>query len=311
MRALRSPAFPLAIALSCIALPSAATGAAPSPAASPDRVAANSTTYQDSTGEDPQAPDITSIVVSNDDAGMITVRINVPNRPSLGQDMLIDYYVDSDNNTATGSQDIPGIDYVIQLARGEINLYKWDGSNFTRRFGDPSAVTLTFTYQGGITIRISAAELGNTKRFNFVTEVTTGVTIDPTTGNLDGTNAKSDAAPGGGAGFFNYRVQLVPPTLVAKKLTASPAKPAAGRSFSLRLVAARSDTGAVVQNGRVTCAGSAGSARLRAQTARVTGGAAVCTWVIPASAKGKTFRGSVTVTFEGLKATRSFTARIV
>jgi hypothetical protein len=42
----------------------------------------------------------------------------------------------------------------------------------------------------------------------------------------------------------------------------------------------------------------------------VQGGAVVCTWLIPANAKGRTFRGSVTVVFEGLRASRSFSARI-
>ena len=38
---------------------------------------------------------------------------------------------------------------------------------------------------------------------------------------------------------------------------------------------------------------------------RVVGGAATCTWNLPATAKGKTFRGSVAVTFEGLRASQS------
>jgi hypothetical protein len=42
----------------------------------------------------------------------------------------------------------------------------------------------------------------------------------------------------------------------------------------------------------------------------VQGGAAVCTWQIPANATGKRFRGSVTIVFEGLRASRSFSARI-
>ena len=50
------------------------------------------------------------------------------------------------------------------------------------------------------------------------------------------------------------------------------------------------------------CIGRLGNARLKAQVQRVQGGAAICTWNLPANAKGKTFRGSVTVAFEGLKA---------
>jgi hypothetical protein len=300
----------LAIA-AAVALPAVALGALPSAASSPLAPQANSTTYTDSSGEDPAAPDITTIVVSNDDAGLVSFRINIPNRPQLGQDMYMILFVDSDSNTSTGAPELAGVDYAFELIRGEINLFKWDGTGFTRRFGDPSAVTLSFSYQAGITVRISAAELGNTARFNFIVEVDSGVAFDPTTGAPDFTNAKSDVAPGGGAGLYPYTVTIAKPTLLVRRFTTTPAAaPVAGKQFTMRLVTSRSDTGAVIQNGRVTCVGRAGTTRLRAQLARVTGGAAVCTWLIPRGAKGKTFRGSVAVSFEGLKASRSISRRI-
>jgi hypothetical protein len=65
-----------------------------------------------------------------------------------------------------------------------------------------------------------------------------------------------------------------------------------------------------VQNGRVTCIGRVGSARLKATVQRVQGGAATCTWNIPANAKRKTFRGSVAVVFEGLKASQGYTGKV-
>lgn len=306
MRLLTRPGLALAIAVAAFALPTIASGALSTQAAP----ASNSVTFQDSTGEDPAAPDITTVQVSNDDTGMITFRINVPNRPTLGQDMLFDLFVDSDNNAATGDPELAGVDYVMQLVRGEIFLFKWDGTDFTRRFGDPSAVTLSQSYQAGPTIRISASELGNTKKFRFFVFVLGGLVIDPVTGNIDDTNANGDAAPGGGAGLYSYDVLITPPTLVAKKLTASPAKPAAGKPFTLRLVAARSDTGAVVQNGRVTCVAKVGKKALKAQVARVVGGAATCTWTIPPDASGKAFRGTVSVSFEGLKASQSYVAKV-
>ena len=43
------------------------------------------------------------ITVSNDDAGIVSFRVNVPNRPTLGQDMLFEVWVDTDNNAATGA----------------------------------------------------------------------------------------------------------------------------------------------------------------------------------------------------------------
>ncbi len=299
----------LAVAAVIAVLPTAA-GALPGETSSPAFVAANSQSYQDSTGEDATAPDITTLTVSNDDAGIISFRVNVPNRPTLGQDMLFDIWVDSDNNAATGSPDLGGADYVVQLVRGEVSLYKWDGTDYTRRFGDPSAVTLNFSYQAGLTVRISAAELGNTKAFKFFVVAISGLVVDPITGDLDGASSKADVAPGGGVGLYPYTVNVAKPTLVVRGLTTTPAAPKAGKSFTMRLTAARSDTGAVLQNGRVTCVGRAGTARLRAQLARVQGGAVVCTWLIPANAKGKTFKGSATVVFEGLSASRSISRRI-
>ena len=299
----------LAVAAVIAALPTAA-GALPGGTSSTAFVAANSQNYQDSTGEDATAPDITTLTVSNDDAGIISFRVNVPNRPALGQDMLFELWVDSDNNGATGSPDVGGADYVIQLVRGEVSLYKWDGTDYTRRFGDPSAVTLNFSYQAGLTVRISAAELGNTKTFKFFVVAISGLVVDPVTGDLDGANSKADVAPGGGVGLYPYTVNVAKPTLVVRGVTTTPRVPKAGATFTMRLTAARSDTGAVLQNGRVTCVGRAGTARLRAQLARVQGGAVVCTWLIPANAKGKTFRGSATVVFEGLRASRSISRRI-
>ena len=105
-------------------------------------------------------------------------------------------------------------------------------------------------------------------------------------------------------------MKITPPTLVVRSLRPTPRRPIAGRSFTLRLVAARSDTNAVVQNGRVTCVGRVGNARLRAQVQRVLGGAATCTWNLPPGAKGKTFRGSVAVVFEGLRASQGYSGKV-
>ena len=61
MRTLVSLGLVLAAAVA-VALPAAATGA-PASATAPARAAANTATYQDSIGENPAAPDITTIVV--------------------------------------------------------------------------------------------------------------------------------------------------------------------------------------------------------------------------------------------------------
>jgi len=291
----------LAIAVALVALPTAASGALSAPNAS----AANSTTYNDSVGEDPAAPDITTIVASNDDAATITFKINIPNRPTYAADIAIVMFLDSDANQATGDPESLGADYIIQLIQGEILLFKWDGSDFTIA---ATQASLSYAWASGPTIRINAADLSNTRKLLFDVTAVSGLVFDSQTGAIDCTNCKRDFAPV--IGFYQYNVITHKPTLVVRSLKPTPAKPVAGRPFTLKLVAARSDTGAVVQNGRVTCVGRVGSARLKASVQRVQGGAATCTWTIPANAKGKTFRGSVTLSFEGLKAAQSYTGKV-
>ena len=118
--------------------------------------AANTVTYQDSTGENPAAPDITTIVVSNNDTGMISFKINIPNRAQLTRDILVDILLDTDANPATGDPDLLGADYAIELFQGEVVLFKWDGTGLTRRPGDPPATSLIYSWAGGVTINISA-----------------------------------------------------------------------------------------------------------------------------------------------------------
>jgi hypothetical protein len=309
VRSLTRPGLLLVTAIAVIGLPTAASGAFSSPSAT-NAVAANSTTYQDSQGENPAAPDITTLTTSNTDAGVVQFRVAVPNRAQLTQDMLVLLFVDTDANPQTGDPDSLGADYVVEVFGGEAALFRWDGSDFTRRPGDPPATSLLFAYQGGVTITISAAELGNTKRLGFSVVVVSGIAVDPTTGEPDFTNAVADIAPAAGAGLYQYEVRVTPATLVVRSLRSTPRNPTAGRPFTLRLVAARSDTNAVVQNGRVTCVGRVGDARVRAQVQRVQGGAAVCTWNLAPGAKGKTFRGSVTLVFEGLRVRQAYSKRI-
>jgi len=291
----------LAIAVALVALPTAASGALSAPQAP----VANTTTFNDSVGEDPAAPDITTIVASNDDAATISFKINIPNRAQYSADIAVVMFLDSDANQATGDPESLGADYIIQLIQGEALLFKWDGSDFTI---SPTQASLSSAWASGPTIRINASDLNNTRKLLFDVTVVSGIVFDSNTGAIDCSVCKRDFAPT--IGFYQYNVLVQKPTLVVRSLRPTPAKPAAGKPFTLRLVAARSDTGAAVQNGRVTCVGRAGSARLKPSLQRVQGGAATCTWNIPAGAKGKTFRGSVTVSFEGLKAGQSYTGKI-
>jgi len=280
--------------------------------ASPARTAANTVTFQDSRGEDPQGPDITAVTVANDNTGLITFKIDVPNRAQLSGEKLIDIVIDADNNKATGDQDPlnPGADYAVELFQQQANLYQWDGQTYSRSAAGPSQATLIFADSPtGPTISINAVELGNTKKFNFSTTVISGLRFDDS-GNLDFANAHADFAPDLGHGLYPYDVKVAPLKLLVKNFKAIPSRPRAGRAFTMQMGAVRNDTGAAIQGGTVKCAAKAGGTTLAARTHRFANKVAVCTWSIPASARGKTFRGSVTVVFEGKKVTKIFSSSI-
>jgi hypothetical protein len=279
------------------AVPSVASG---STAAS----TANRQTFEDSRAELPNAPDITSVTVSNNDAGRITFAIGGIQR--LVEGMLVGIDIDADNNPATGSQDElnRGADYAIELVQGNANLFRWDGTSFTRRSNDPPQSTLVFQET---TISINAAELGNTTRFNFGIVVITGIRTDQS-GNPDFSNAQFDAAPDIGHGFWNYTVRVAPLRLLARSFSITrPAR--AGRALTARLVATRSDTGAVVSGGRVVCRATVGGRRISGR-GRFVGGEARCVWRIPSNARGQRISGSIAVVFEGRRVSRSFSAPI-
>jgi hypothetical protein len=298
----------IVVIAACAGLTLALGGALPTAAnAAPAASSANRATFEDSRGEMANAPDITNVVVSNNDAGRITITIN--GLPRLVEGMLVGIDIDSDNNPATGSQDplSLGADYAIELVPGNANLFRWDGTAFTRRSNDPPQSTLVFSGTE-LAVSINAAELGNTTRFNFGVVVVTGIITDAQ-GNPDFTNAQFDAAPDLGHGFWNYTVRVAPLRLLARSFSLNPRRPQAGRSLTARLVATRSDTGAVVSGGRVVCTATVGGRRI-AGRGRFVGSEARCVWRIPGSARGARIRGSIAVVFEGRRVTRSFSASI-
>ena len=184
------------VAAALVALPAGALG-------SSSHITTNAQSFADSVGEDADAPDITSVDVSNTDAGLITFQIAISNRPAFTPDMAVLVCLDTDANPATGDPQSLGADYVIELDPGSVGLFKWNGTTFDNA---PSATTVTYGYDAtGATIRVGIQDLGGTKAINFGADAISGITIDAS-GNADFTNAHDDLAPDPGHGFFNYSV---------------------------------------------------------------------------------------------------------
>jgi hypothetical protein len=282
-----------------VALPSAALGGAA-------RTAVNSATFIDSTGEDAAAPDITSIAVSNDDAGLITFKVNISNRPTLTPDMTVLIFMDTDQQPSTGDANALGSEYVIELDPGSVGLFQWNGTDFVAA---PQQTSLTFGYDAtGATIRVSAADLGKAKGMNFGVDVYSGIATDAS-GNPDFTNAHDDLAPDAGHGFYNYKV-VTKLTLSVVAFTTFPKPAKAAKNFVAALAVNESDTGGPVTAGTVACAATISLKHIATLSHALKNGIAGCVWHLPKTSKGKTIRGTITVTVQGVKVTRPFTAKI-
>lgn len=282
-----------------VALPSGALGSA-------SHAAANSQSFPDSTGEDANAPDITGIDVSNDDAGLITFHIKISNRPTLTSDMAILMWMDTDNNPATGDPQASGADYFLALDSTGVGLLKWNGTNDYDTA--PSQSSVTYHYDAtGATVTASAADLGGAKQVNFFTIAISGLTTDAS-GNVDFTNAHADSAPDAGHGSYSYKV-LTKLTLTATAFTTAPKPAKAGARFTASLAATESDTGGPVSAGTVACVGTIKGVRVAA-THTLANGIASCSWKLPKTSKGKTLVGTISITVQGTTLTKSFRATI-
>ncbi len=93
-------------------------------------------------------------------------------------------------------------------------------------------------------------------------------------------------------------------------MTVTPKRPRAGKSLTARLTVSRTDTRGRVTTGRVACSARVGGKPVRRVGAGFRGGAAQCSWVLPASARGKVVSGSIRVTQGRLSASRTFRFRV-
>jgi hypothetical protein len=255
---------------------------------------ANPATYTDPTGDNGTAPDISSVVVSNDANNQITFRINVV-KLVVPSDARVMVAIDSDQNASTGTS---GTDYLLiaDLSNNMFGLLVWNGSDFV----DSPSTTATANYDStGITFSVNSSELGKTTGLNYWVRTLQGTTVAP--GNHD---------DGPDAGSWNY--QLGPAaalTLSVELFNASKAK--AGKPFAAVITVARSDGAlADVSADDVTCAATVGHQRLAAGSSFALGPAATCGWRLPKKSRGKTLHASVTVNLDGATVTKRFTARI-
>jgi hypothetical protein len=259
-------------------------------------------TLADSTGEDASAPDITSLAVSNDDAGVVTFRVDISNRPQLTDDMFVGVYLDTDLNPSDGAgPNTEGAEEVIILSSAGVALAHWNGSDFD--VSGQSPTSLVYSYTNGATIEVKATDLGASS-FNFYVAAGSGPDND----------VHVDYAPDPGHGTLHYDVEIAPQTqlkLVARHLGVFPKPPKAPGELDAALVVTRLDTHTQVRSGTVLCRAKVGK---RTVPLIVKGdfykGTVNCNWRLPKWAAGKKLTGTITVTFQGATVARTFSVKI-
>jgi hypothetical protein len=179
-----------AVLLVCTAVAVNASGAPAVPVA-------NEKTYVDERREVVGAPDITSVVVSNDDSGLITFRLLTPNRQRLTQDMRVRLVF-----TARGTEYFLLVDpYKPPVVR--VALYGCEqqpSSVVCSTHLAPPLPSLRFRYVRGARFTFDLSELGiepiagTRSRITFWANIYSGLRFVPGKG-FDFTESHIDRAP--------------------------------------------------------------------------------------------------------------------
>lgn len=275
--------------------------------AGPAAVTANSVVFVDSTGDSGTAPDINTVRVSNDDAGLVSFAVAFTNRTSLGATELLAIDLDTDANATTGDQPL-GFDYGIQLYGGESTLWRWDATALDWVIAPMN--TLTARWSGStVTLSVSAKELGGTKAFRF------GVISDA---NPDDEAAPIDLGPDFGRDLWAYDVKLyVAPTLAITKVDCTPEPGIRGRTltgFASVQVRRAGVPESLAKAAIVKWQATIGNVTLKTVTTRVapgaTGAVLRSTWKLPTAVTAKSVRVKVTVTMEKVTVTKTHVHRV-
>ncbi len=241
--------------------------------------------------------DMTLVTISNDDAGLITFRIDVPALATLPPDFSASVILDTD-----GRQEDPMTDWAI-ISNGTTAVMAPATPSGLGQFFSPRSLTTAFT-PGAVTISVHRRDLDHARAFSF------GVLLARLTAEgFDQANADEGPVDAGRP----YLIKL-PTRLAVRSPSLTPARPAAGARFQAR-VGVRDITygppGDPAEGGRVTCRFTVGGVKVTARGALDRQGRATCSGKAPAGATpGAALRGTLTYTLRNATVTRTFTGRV-
>jgi hypothetical protein len=129
--------------------------------------AANSGSFLDPTADAGSAPDVNSVTMSNDDSGLVTIKVALANRPSFALTDGIGIGIDADQNPDSGSV-IYGAEYELDLEAGAAKLYRASSDGFFEQVPAPASFQAGFS-GGTVTITFKPSDLGINSGFNLYT----------------------------------------------------------------------------------------------------------------------------------------------
>jgi hypothetical protein len=251
--------------------------------------------FPDAGDDQDAAPDMTAVRVSDDKDGWITFVVSTPNYATLPSDSVLALAIDGDGRPATGDA---GAELLIRSLAGEVIFERWSQAQRGWLDDRPPHRVRIRNSASTVTVEVHRSELGNAARFGF------------SLASLDvNTQAESvlaaDLAPDDG-GFYQYALVNKPALrLLAGRVSATPARPRAGKPFAVSVAVRRSDTNRPITSGNVSCRVVLGGTPLRARGS-VVGGAARCSVALPSSAAGSRLRGTISVRIGTQSASANF-----
>jgi hypothetical protein len=128
-------------------------------------VAANTGGFTDATADAQTAPDISAVAISNDDTGLVSVKVTLVNRSLLNANDDLAIGIDTDQNPDTGSF-FYGAEFELNLDRGTIVVWRDNPSGSYSQAPAPPSLRIVFT-GGAVTFSFKASELGISSGFNL------------------------------------------------------------------------------------------------------------------------------------------------
>jgi hypothetical protein len=132
-----------------------------------------SASFTDAAGDNNEAPDVTSVTVSEPAAGMVTVSVAVRNYQSLPDSTWFNLWFDLDLDPETGDAGDEAL--ARYLSNGSIELYRWDGEELMPR--EPTGMTADYS-SGVLTLTLPKAALDDVASFGILAVASRGQQVE-------------------------------------------------------------------------------------------------------------------------------------